>query len=652
MAERFKAPADLRIENYERRSQASQFDRLDLALELIPGANGLGAIVHGFIDAVTAHDLCVKAVEDKWLELEGQKKDFNRKNRLYRNFDSAWNTMHDNQAELEEYLELAPRMVGMEERIKRITDAKAKVKAESDYKRFLELEPLNSKLAAAQSALAESMERRDEARDLMKAAEMDLALLKEAERKQAGLITDDHIVADERDCTMGEIFPNVKANYILCAVNDFECEDKPYKEVMKEIWRQESPHMVIFKRYDYRYDPFRMAWFSLQDLRDQGVCIDDPMMSRAEFVQVAANGDFDAVKSTLVRGEDPNAADYTGVTPLFAAAANNHPEVVELLFRAGANVNCRDRDMMTPLLAATLKGHLEMVRQLVDSMAEKAATDKNMRNALWFAILSGSTKIADYHLLGRNINEPEAMWGFAPMHTAANLGDLAMLKTLLKHGASIYTKDFKDRTAEEVAVDAGFSEVSRFLADERFSAPGQLMYRNKDLDVSVWVGDYNALSPKWSTDAGITEVVCMPTIELRPTNMDWLVDDETCKHTVVLVDANDDDATNESWEALEYKLPEVIRHVKALFKKGGAAILLCDPSGNSTSISVIAVVLLLMYQVRISDTLASCGVARPSMRLSFSLRRGLENLQRSIDDKKIKRLAKKVQKSVILSNAF
>ena len=651
MVERFAVPKELKIEFYERRSQSSSFDRLELALELIPGQDGKGAIVRGFTDAISGHDACVKAVEDKWLELEGLKKDFNRKNRLYRNFDGAWNTMLDNQAEFDEYLELAPRMVDMEERLKRITDAQAKVKAEVEYKRFLEIEPRNSRLAAAKKALEESQHRRDEARELMLTAEKELVLLRDAEKVQAAKITDDHVVADERGVSLSEVFPNVRANYILCSINDAQCEGLTFKEIIKEINLQKSPHLVEFKRYDFRFDPFRNAWFSLQDLRDMGVCIDDPMISKAEFVEFAAKGDFEGVKSQLIKGEDPNAADYTGCTPLLAAAANNHVDVVELLFRAGGNVNSRDNNMMTPLLNATLKGYLEMVKQLVDSGAEKWATDKNLRNALYFAILSGSAKMVNFHLLGRNINEPEALWGFSPLHTAANCGDLDIVKVLLKHGASIYTKDNKGRTAEELAFEAGFTELGRFLANERFSAPGQLAFQNRDIGVYVWVGDFGALNPKWGSDAGISQVVCMPTVDAKPTNIDWLKDDEHCQHFVCLVDAEEQDKSPDSWNALEDKLPLLVKHIGALVKNGGTSILLCDPQGN-TSITVLAALLLVTQQVRVSDTLAACGVARPSMRLSLSLRRGLENLQRTVDDKKKKRQQKKVQHSKILSNAF
>ena len=94
--ERFPVPPELKVEFYERRRNTTNFERLELAIELIPGKDGIGAVVRNFIDAISLHDVAVKNVEDKWLEVEGLRHDFNRKNRLYRNFDSAWNTMNQN----------------------------------------------------------------------------------------------------------------------------------------------------------------------------------------------------------------------------------------------------------------------------------------------------------------------------------------------------------------------------------------------------------------------------------------------------------------------------------------------------------------------------------------------------------------------------
>jgi len=649
---RYPAPPYLKLEHYERRKQAATLDNVGLAITLIPGCNGIGAVVKNFTDAILIHDVCVKKVEEQWVCLEGLQKDFSKKNRLYRNLDGAWNTMNSNQADFDEYLLLKPRMVNMEERIKRITDAKAKIKAETDFKRFLELEPINSRLAEAQHALVVAQEERDAARVVLLENERILTRLREQERDAARKITDDHIVADEKGVMIAQIFPNIISNYVLHSVNDVPCEEMPFDKVNILIKKQKPPHFAVFRRYDFRFDPFRQQWFTLQELREMGVCIDDPMISRSEFVQLAARGDFEGVKAVLLRGEDPDACDYTGVSAMLAAAANRQSDVIELLFRAGAMVDSRDKNLMTPLLAATMKGYLDVVRVLIEKGADRKATDKNLRNVLYFALTSQNVNMVKYFLNAQNCNEVESLWGFTPMHTVANLGNLELIKLVLSYGGSIYRKCYKGRTAEEVAQEAGHGECVAFLADERWGAAGQLAFKAPELGIQVWLGDYSALDPRWSTDVGITEVVCLPTIQQRPSNMSWLKDDEQCKHLTVLVDAEDDDNSTTSWDALSEKLPQIIRHLIELFKKGGAEILICDPSGKSTSAAVLAVVLLLHFQLRVTEKLADFAVARPRIQISNSMRRGLELMQRSMDERKLKRLDAKVRNAKILSCTF
>jgi len=113
-----------------------------------------------------------------------------------------------------------------------------------------------------------------------------------------------------------------------------------------------------------------------------------------------------------------------------------------------------------------------------------------------------------FFLKSTNSNEVEALWGFTPMHIAANAGNLPLIKMLLTYGASIYRKCHKGRTPEDVAREAGYEEVTEFLMAERFAAPAQLAFKDPHLNLNIWIGDFNALDPTWTTDVGINEVVC------------------------------------------------------------------------------------------------------------------------------------------------
>ena len=173
---------------------------------------------------------------------------------------------------------------------------------------------------------------------------------------------------------------------------------------------------------------------------------------------------------------------------MHAAASNKHQDVIELLIRAGAEVDSRDKNQITPLLAAVMKGHISVVRQLLESSANRDATDKNSRNALYFAMTCGSLNIVKFFVNTSNVNDAEQLWGFTPMHTAANLGNLDLVTLLLTYGGSIYKKDKQGRTAEDVAREARYRDVIEYLELERFSAPAQCAYMNKDTNIRVWVG--------------------------------------------------------------------------------------------------------------------------------------------------------------------
>ena len=147
MASRYPIPKELKLEAYERRKQEAEVDNLTLTVELIPGRDGVGAICKGFIDAISKHDDAVKNVEDQWVSMVHIRRDFNLKNRVYRNVDGAWNTLSaDNSEDFAEYMELKPRMHNMEERLEMVKDPKVKVKMETDWARFQELEPTCIKL--------------------------------------------------------------------------------------------------------------------------------------------------------------------------------------------------------------------------------------------------------------------------------------------------------------------------------------------------------------------------------------------------------------------------------------------------------------------------------------------------------------------------
>ena len=96
----------------------------------------------------------------------------------------------------------------------------------------------------------------------------------------------------------------------------------------------------------------------------------------------AGKGDVAAVTQSLAGGANPNYAQLPNLlTPLMAAAQNNHPDVIRLLIKHGANPNAvsRDGNNTTALMYAVEgDGTLESVKALVEGGA-----DVNARHGGW-----------------------------------------------------------------------------------------------------------------------------------------------------------------------------------------------------------------------------------------------------------------------------
>ena len=78
------------------------------------------------------------------------------------------------------------------------------------------------------------------------------------------------------------------------------------------------------------------------------------------------------VKALLNAGARVNARDFSGRTPLYAAARRGHIEMVKAFIKAGAKPNVRSWES-TPLLEAVVKGHATVVKVLLNAGANPNA---------------------------------------------------------------------------------------------------------------------------------------------------------------------------------------------------------------------------------------------------------------------------------------
>lgn len=150
--------------------------------------------------------------------------------------------------------------------------------------------------------------------------------------------------------------------------------------------------------------------------------------ARTELWWAARDGRDAEVDRLLARGEDPNAADIDGETPLHAAARGGHVAVVEALLSHGADSSATDLYRMTPLHVAVAHSQLHATRALLSRGA-----DANARN----------------------------LFGGSPLHQAAMQGNREIAAALLDHGADPAAVDDSARTPLQRATrnwDPAFAE--------------------------------------------------------------------------------------------------------------------------------------------------------------------------------------------------
>ena len=73
------------------------------------------------------------------------------------------------------------------------------------------------------------------------------------------------------------------------------------------------------------------------------------------------------VKKLINAGEDVNAANAEGDTPLHEAASNGHKDILKILLQAGASVNAANAEGDTPLHSAVNNGHKDILKILIAS---------------------------------------------------------------------------------------------------------------------------------------------------------------------------------------------------------------------------------------------------------------------------------------------
>jgi ankyrin repeat protein len=173
---------------------------------------------------------------------------------------------------------------------------------------------------------------------------------------------------------------------------------------------------------------------------------DDPragrkrMADQMEFFEAVKEDNVAAVRSYIDDGNDVDArvpegvSDFVcGVTALMIAALNNRSDLAKLLVDVGANVDVQASNGLTALSAASAEGYTDIMKLLIEANAELDAKD------------------------GVNL--------WTPLMDASGENQLAAVRLLIEAGADVDSTDKWGRTALIIAVERGFTPITRALID-------------------------------------------------------------------------------------------------------------------------------------------------------------------------------------------
>ena len=172
----------------------------------------------------------------------------------------------------------------------------------------------------------------------------------------------------------------------------------------------------------------------------------------------AQQGDIEAVRTLLQRGEDPNAAQADGLTALHWAALNDELGIAEIVLYAGATVGPVTRvGGYTPLHLASRSGHGAVVRALLEAGADANAYTTT---------------------------------GVSSLHFAAQADAAEAIRALVEHRADVNARDaFSSRTPLMFASYRGALEATRALVDA-----------DADLSATTAVKDYVEIAAEATTE--------------------------------------------------------------------------------------------------------------------------------------------------------
>ena len=161
--------------------------------------------------------------------------------------------------------------------------------------------------------------------------------------------------------------------------------------------------------------------------------------------------------------------DALGFSPLHIAVQNNDCRLITTLIEAGAPIEATTDEGGTPLLIAADMGHIEAAEILLNKGAQLVHKDKEGWQAVHWAAQCGQLEMIEYLcskvLASTSSDEIKANDGTTPMHCAAEVGHVHVVKSLIKNGFELAPRNKARQTPEMLARKNGYKTVVQTLIE-------------------------------------------------------------------------------------------------------------------------------------------------------------------------------------------
>jgi ankyrin repeat protein len=182
----------------------------------------------------------------------------------------------------------------------------------------------------------------------------------------------------------------------------------------------------------------------------------------------AAKGHFDVTEYLVQQGLSPNDKDNLGFTALYYAAYSNRLDCVKFLVKHTTATEDRG---MTPLHIASAHGNVEVVQALLTPENINTANEQGF-TALMAAAMNNQRAVAkELARQGADV-ELSTKTGFRALHLAAEIGNVAIVKLLVKNYlAKVDSKTEQGCTALMCCVQNKHVRVAKWLVRRGQAAP-------------------------------------------------------------------------------------------------------------------------------------------------------------------------------------